>query len=78
MDNIGLFNASHGADASGFANLKCVHWNLEAAALAEESIRRGETRLAAGGALVADTGAHTGRSPKDKFTVRDVLTDGTV
>jgi len=31
--------------------------------------------LAEGGALVADTGVHTGRSPKDKFTVRDATTE---
>lgn len=78
MDTIGLFNAAHGADAFGFRNLKRLHWNLGAPKLAEESLQRGETRLAAGGALVADTGAHTGRSPKDKFTVRDAVTEDTV
>lgn len=78
MDNIGLFNASHGAEASGLAGLARVYWNLDAPRLAEESLRRGETQLAAGGALVADTGAHTGRSPKDKFTVRDATTESTV
>src|SRR5690606_7158105 len=30
------------------------------------------------GVLAADTGRHTGRSPKDKFIVRDALTDKTV
>ncbi len=78
MDNIGLFNAGHGADAFGFRNLIRVNWNLTAPRLAEESLQRGETKLAAGGALVADTGAHTGRSPKDKFTVRDAVTEDTV
>jgi phosphoenolpyruvate carboxykinase (ATP) len=52
--------------------------NLEAPQLYEESLRRNETRLARGGALVADTGAHTGRSPQDKFIVRDALTSDTV
>ena len=78
METIGIVNASHGADASGLVNLKRVFWNLNAPLLAEESLRRGETRLAAGGALVADTGAHTGRSPKDKFTVREAVTEETV
>ena len=78
MNNIGLFNAAHGAEAFGFRNLSAVHWNLEAPRLAEESLKRGETQLAFGGALVADTGTHTGRSPKDKFTVRDALTGDTV
>jgi phosphoenolpyruvate carboxykinase (ATP) len=51
-----------------------VHANLGTAALFEESTRRGEARVAVGGALVATTGAHTGRSPKDKFVVRDDAT----
>jgi phosphoenolpyruvate carboxykinase (ATP) len=78
VDTIGQFNAAHGAETFGFRNLKAVYWNLEAARLYEESLRRGESELAREGALVADTGSHTGRSPKDKFVVRDAATDGTV
>src|SRR5690349_19460587 len=48
---------------------KNVYRNLSPGRLVEESLRRGETRLAANGAVVGDTGARTGRSPKDKFTV---------
>ena len=48
-----------------------VWWNLGAPALYEHSIRRGEGRIAAGGPLVVDTGRHTGRSPNDKFIVRE-------
>ncbi|HEY6939511.1 MAG TPA: phosphoenolpyruvate carboxykinase (ATP), partial [Terriglobales bacterium] len=50
-----------------------VHRNLNAAPLVEIAIRRGEARLASNGGLVAYTG-RTGRSPKDKFTVKDELT----
>ncbi len=78
MDNLGPFNAAHGAEAFGFRKLKRVFWNLQAPALYEQALQRGEARLAAGGALVAETGAHTGRSPKDKFTVRDDTTEDTV
>jgi phosphoenolpyruvate carboxykinase (ATP) len=46
--------------------------------LVEDSIRRGEARFAATGALVVETGAHTGRSAQDKFTIRDDATDETV
>ncbi len=77
-DNVGVFNAAHGAEAFGFRKLKKVHWNLQAPALYEESLARREARVADGGALVADTGVHTGRSPKDKFTVRDATTESTV
>ncbi len=51
-----------------------VHLNLPVAQLVEIAILRGEARLAANGALLATTGAHTGRSPKDKFTVDDPAT----
>jgi phosphoenolpyruvate carboxykinase (ATP) len=48
-----------------------AHRNLSTPQLVETSIARGEGRLAANGALVALTGARTGRSPRDKFTVED-------
>jgi phosphoenolpyruvate carboxykinase (ATP) len=75
LENIGVFNRANGAEAIGLRNLARVHWNFEAPALYEESLKRGEAGLAAGGALVAETGVHTGRSPKDKFVVRDADTD---
>jgi phosphoenolpyruvate carboxykinase (ATP) len=55
-----------------------VHRNLPAAHLVESSLLRGEARLASNGALVATTGARTGRSPRDKFTVDDAVTHGSV
>ena len=51
-----------------------VHRNLHPAPLVEAALRRGESELAARGSLVADTGKRTGRSPKDKFTVKDSIT----
>jgi len=55
-----------------------VHRNLPAAQLVESALLRGEARLASNGALVAVTGARTGRSPRDKFTVDDAGTHETV
>ena len=55
-----------------------VHRNLAAGPLVEHAIRRGEGRLAANGPLVSETGKRTGRSPKDKFIVKDSLTAGQV
>jgi phosphoenolpyruvate carboxykinase (ATP) len=78
VDNIGVFNSAHGAEAIGFRGLKRVFWNLEAPGLYEQSLARGETQLVQGGALLADTGVHTGRSPKDKFVVRDAHTENEV
>src|SRR6202048_2030207 len=74
----GTRNGGHGADKFGFSGLKAVHWNLDAPQLYEHAIAGREAEVAFGGALVADTGVHTGRSPKDKFIVRDALTDKTV
>jgi phosphoenolpyruvate carboxykinase (ATP) len=48
-----------------------VFWNLPAASLYEESVRREEAVIAAEGPLVCRTGQHTGRSPNDKFLVRE-------
>jgi phosphoenolpyruvate carboxykinase (ATP) len=52
--------------------------NLGAPQLYEEAIRRGEGLLSSSGALVVQTGEHSGRSPNDKFIVRDALTDSAV
>lgn len=74
----GVWNASHGAEAFGLKNLGGVNWNLPVATLVERAVRRGEASLSASGALTAETGVHTGRSPKDKFVVRDETTEDKV
>ncbi len=74
MDNIGVFNAARDASSFGFRNLASVRWNLEAPALYEQALQRGEGILVKGGALRVDTGVYTGRSPKDKFVVKDAVT----
>uniref|UniRef100_UPI0014080689 phosphoenolpyruvate carboxykinase (ATP) n=1 Tax=Altererythrobacter segetis TaxID=1104773 RepID=UPI0014080689 len=57
---------------------KTAHNNLSTAALIEEAIRNGEGRLGRHGALVVETGRHTGRSARDKFIVCDAETENTV
>jgi phosphoenolpyruvate carboxykinase (ATP) len=78
LENHGVFNSAHGADKFGFRNLKRVHWNLGAPGLYEHAIAKGEAQLIQGGAINADTGIHTGRSPKDKHTVRDASTENEI
>ena len=75
MQETGVRNGAFGADKFGLKNLKTVHWNLGAPQLYQYSLAAGEAVLSADGALCADTGEFTGRSPKDKFTVRDATTD---
>jgi len=53
------------------AGTTAVHRNLSVGALYEHALRRGEGELGAGGQFVVETGEHTGRSPKDKFFVRE-------
>jgi len=48
-----------------------IYYNLSIPALYEEVIRRGEGEIAEGGTLVANTGSHTGRSPQDRFIVKE-------
>jgi phosphoenolpyruvate carboxykinase (ATP) len=51
-----------------------VQRNLSTPKLVEAAIRNGEGVLSSRGALVSQTGKRTGRSPKDKFTVKDAIT----
>ena len=60
-----------GLEALGIVRSGRVHWNLSPAALYEQALARGEASLAAEGPLVARTGQHTGRSPNDKFVVKE-------
>jgi len=58
--------AEHGFGATG-----AIRRNATTSQLYADALASGEGRLAEGGALVVDTGVHTGRSPKDKFVVRE-------
>ena len=55
-----------------------LHWNYGTAQLVEAALANGEGQLAKDGPLVVKTGAHTGRSAKDKFIVRDQETEDTI
>jgi phosphoenolpyruvate carboxykinase (ATP) len=58
--------SEHGIDATGR-----IYRNPTTSLLYSHALDRGEGRLGEGGPLVVDTGVHTGRSPKDKFVVRE-------
>jgi phosphoenolpyruvate carboxykinase (ATP) len=60
-----------GLEEHGIRTSRPIHRNLGTAALYEHAIVRQEGELAAEGPLVCKTGAHTGRSPNDKFVVRE-------
>jgi len=62
----------------GSIRVRKANWNLPPPVLFEESVRRGEGRIGAGGSLVVTTGKHTGRAANDKFIVRNAASDRTV
>jgi len=78
VQETGLRNGAHGADKFGFKDLAAVHWNLLEAPLYEHALANREASIVEGGAICAETGVHTGRSPKDKFVVCDESTEKTI
>jgi phosphoenolpyruvate carboxykinase (ATP) len=65
------YRSQYGLENHGFQNLEREYWNLTTPALYEQAIRHREGVLAHRGPLVVRTGDHTGRSPNDKFIVRE-------
>ncbi|MGB8313212.1 MAG: phosphoenolpyruvate carboxykinase [Aestuariivirga sp.] len=62
----------------GLGSFDGMSWNAGVAELYECAIMRGEAQVAEGGSLVVTTGSHTGRSPRDKFIVRDATSENTI
>ncbi|MDQ1593356.1 MAG: phosphoenolpyruvate carboxykinase [Pyrinomonadaceae bacterium] len=67
-----------GLDTLGITQASGVYWNLSTPELYEEIARRGEAIFSDHGALIVDTGEHTGRAAKDKAIVRDENSDDKV
>jgi len=65
-------------DRSGLDGVQNVYWNLGPAELVETALAAGEGQLCDNGALASDTGEFTGRSPKDRFVVKDAITENAV
>ncbi len=74
----GRVNPDRPLDSQGITGLGSVHYNLTEPQLVEASLTRGEGRLGQGGALLVNTGKHTGRSPQDKFVVRTPSVEDTI
>ncbi|UQY80352.1 Phosphoenolpyruvate carboxykinase (ATP) [Candidatus Hepatincola sp. Av] len=71
--NIGHDISNH--DLQQINNTKIGYWNLTTEELVEKAIINQEGTLCKGGALMVDTGSCRGRSPQDKFIVKDALTN---
>jgi phosphoenolpyruvate carboxykinase (ATP) len=78
MKHTGIKNPKADLSTYGIKNHGNVYWNLSVPQLVEQSITLGEGVLADSGALAIKTGQFTGRSPKDKFIVKDEITADSV
>ena len=78
MTETGKKSIKSGLEALGINKVAECFWNLTPAELTEHALAAKEGVLAANGALMCDTGKFTGRSPKDKFTVKDAKTENSV
>jgi phosphoenolpyruvate carboxykinase (ATP) len=76
--NAGIRPSRYGLAEHGIRNINVAYWNLGTAQLLEHAVRRHEGLFARGGAYVVRTGQFTGRSPRDKFIVRDEATEANV
>lgn len=63
--------SNKGFDHLGIRPKKEVFWNLTNAPLVEHAVLNHECKLSRAGAVIVETGIHTGRSPKDKFIVNN-------
>ncbi len=78
MNEFGTKNPSANLEDLGLKNIKAAYWNLLPEELMEHTIQLEEGVIADSGALLIKTGEFTGRSPKDRFIVKDDLTSDTV
>ena len=65
LSNLGIFDVT-------------AHWNLSPQKLTQISLDKNQAQLADSGAISVNTGEFTGRSPKDRFVVKDSLTENSV
>ena len=68
----------NGLDRHGIEPSSEVHWDLSPAGLYGTALARQEGELTEDGAFAARTAPHTGRSPLDRYIVRDATTADTV
>src|SRR6476661_11276353 len=77
MQEFGKKNPSFNLSDLGL-NVGIAHWNLSPEELVKKTLELGQGELNDTGALCVSTGKFTGRSPKDKFTVKDAITEKSV
>ena len=74
MIEFGIKSSKSSLTSIGIKQVKEAHWNLSPSELTEAALQNMEGVLSETGALMCDTGRFTGRSPKDRYIVKDNLT----
>jgi phosphoenolpyruvate carboxykinase (ATP) len=77
MQDFGLNPSGASLNELGIRGAK-AYWNLPADELAKIAVEKGQAQVTSTGAITVDTGEFTGRSPKDRFIVRDEITENAV
>ena len=78
MHQQGIKNPETNLADLGIRNAKTEYWNLNPEELMEHAIKKNQAVLSDRGALMVDTGKFTGRAPKDRFIVKDEITEKSV
>ena len=78
MTEKGKKNPNASAAEVGLGKVGEIHWNLSPAELTEDTLAQDQGFLTENGTLAVKTGEFTGRSPKDRFIVKDALTQDAV
>lgn len=76
-ENKGIKNPTANLEEIGI-KASIVNWNLSPEELTSKTVELGQGTITDMGALAVNTGKFTGRSPKDKFTVKDSITENSV
>ncbi len=71
MQHFGPYPSNYGLENHGITNANTVYWHLTTPMLYEQVVRRREGEIMHLGPMVVRTGDHTGRSPNDKFVVKE-------
>ncbi|MEQ8471480.1 MAG: phosphoenolpyruvate carboxykinase (ATP) [Marinoscillum sp.] len=78
MKEFGIKSDKAGLSDIGINQVSEAYWNLSPSQLTEISLQKNEGHLADSGALMCDTGEFTGRSPKDRYFVKDATNADTI
>lgn len=78
MKNYGMKNPNASLSDLGIVDFKAAYWNLSPKELVAHTVQNRQGQLSDTGALVVQTGKFTGRSPQDRFIVKDKVTSNTV